>query len=41
MNLSWLAYLLAAAGILLVVWFTFSRVPRDANRHTRRPDQPS
>lgn len=41
MNLSWIAYLMAAAGILVIVWFTFSRVPRDANRRTRPPNQAS
>jgi hypothetical protein len=40
MNLTWLPYLIAAVLIAGVAWFTFRRVPRDANRKTRRPDPP-
>lgn len=39
-DLSWLAYAVAAAIIAIVGWFTFRRVPEDANRGTRPPDPP-
>lgn len=41
MNLIWLAHPIAVLAILVVVWFTFARVPRDTNRHTRPPAPPS
>ena len=40
-DLAWLPYVIAAAIIAAVGWFTFRRVPRDANDRTRPPDRPN
>lgn len=39
MHLSWIACLLVAIGILILVWITFGRVPRAANRGACPPDR--
>ena len=39
-DLAWLAYAIAAVIIAGVAWFTFKRVPEDANRRNTPPDPP-
>jgi hypothetical protein len=39
-DLAWLPYAIAAAIIAIVGWFTFRRVPDDAEHHTHPPDTP-
>ncbi|HET7697289.1 MAG TPA: hypothetical protein VFK57_16365 [Vicinamibacterales bacterium] len=38
-DLTWLPYVIAAVIIAAAAWFTFRRVPTDANS-TRRPPEP-
>ena len=37
-DLAWLPYVIAAVIIAIAAWFTFFRVPRDANSNTRPPE---
>ena len=39
-DLTWLPYAIAAAIIAIAAWFTFKRVPEDANRPKRPPEPP-
>ena len=39
-DLTWLPYAIAAAIVALVAWFTFKRVPEDANNRNLPPDPP-
>ena len=39
-DLTWLPYVIAAAVIAIGAWFTFWRVPSDANSARRPPDPP-
>jgi hypothetical protein len=37
-DVTWLPYAIAAVIIAVVAWFTFKRVPSDANNRNRPPD---
>ena len=39
-SLRWVAYLVVAVIIAVAAWFTFRRVPEDAERRSRPPDPP-